>query len=39
MVVPSVIWLTGSTLPTDTVARRPQKIYCPEYVPSAARKY
>ena len=30
MVVPSEIWLTGKTLPVDTVAFLPQKTYCPE---------
>lgn len=39
MVVPSVTWLTGKTFPTETVAFLPQKIYWPEYVPSAAKKY
>jgi len=39
IVVPSVMLLTGKTLPTETVAFLPQKMYCPEYVPSAARKY
>jgi len=39
IVVPSEIWLTGNTLPVDTVAFLPQKIYCPLYVPYAAKKY
>lgn len=39
MVVPSDTWLTGRTFPVETVAFLPQKMYCPVYVPSAARKY
>ena len=30
MVVPYEIWLTGRTLPVETVALRPQKMYWPE---------
>jgi hypothetical protein len=39
IVVPSGTLLTGRTLPVDTVAFLPQNKYCPEYVPSAAKKY